>query len=609
MSTSTTPEPTPQNTGPIRIGPIVATAGPPPAETAPSAILVEGPTFARFVGFAGLFFLVLGSVVVVSTRALGPRWVSEGFGFLSGALGLSLMLYHAVTDGEQEIRRMYGGFAAFWLVFAIVAALVPGPFEGGGTKTVGHFLLPWGVGAGFICLLFTVPFSRHETDATYRSITQKVLLAVGGLLAVGSVAAGIFQPDFLAGKGLALALLGLGFICAYLGQVDTSDGIGFTVAFALGAFGAVVVAYAIGRAAFPTLLFEGPAVLRKPNGSLDWWKALFRMLAGVAFLVPVLFAWLGRSPLWLRTALLLFGLAGAGVVVASALNNPVLSAPRPFLVPTGLMLMGLGLAYTAVSVGICSDNQFVTLTRRELSSYFLSPIGYLVLAGMLLIQWLGYQDFVGTLASGVDGKQMTREPIVRYYFVALLPVLATLLLPPALTMRLLAEEKRTGSLEVLLTAPVNEWPVVISKFVATWLFFLITWLPSGLFLLALRMEVGQPFDYRPLLSFYVCLACQGLAFVGMGLFFSTLTKNQIVAAVLTFVGMIVFLACYMIRTEQISLGLPPFVKTALGRLSYIHMWMEALAGRLPLRDCLLFASIGAFWMFLSVKVLETRKWS
>ena len=106
MSTSTTPEPSP----PIRIGPPPAA----PAETAPSAMMVEGPTFARFIGFVGLFFMVLGTVVIVSTRALGPRWVPEGVGFLSAALGLTLMLYHAVTDGEQEVRRMYGVFAMFW---------------------------------------------------------------------------------------------------------------------------------------------------------------------------------------------------------------------------------------------------------------------------------------------------------------------------------------------------------------------------------------------------------------------------------------------------------------------------------------------------------------
>jgi ABC-type transport system involved in multi-copper enzyme maturation permease subunit len=613
MSTSTTPEPNPPASPPIRISAPIAPAAPGarPVETAPSAMLAEGPTFARFVGFVGLFLLVLGAVVVISTRAVGPRWVPEGFGFLFAAVGLALMLYHAVSDGEQEVRRMYGGFALFWLLFGLGASLVPGPVfdQGGATKTIGHNLLPWGVGAAFLSLMFTIPFVRHETDETYRNIAVTGLLAIGGLLAVGSVVTGIFKPDFMAGPGIMLALLGLGFLCAYLAQVDSSEGIGYTVAFAVGAFGAAVALYAIGRAAFPTLLFDGPSTLRTEKGDLNWWSVSFRVLTGVAFLVPALVAMLGRSPAWLKGVLGLVGLVGTGVVVASLITNPVTTQPRPFLVPGGLILMALGLVYLAVSLGICSDNQFVTLTRRELSSYFLSPIGYLVLGAMALILWNQYRIFLDGLKRAGQAEVPLPEPIVAGLFLDFLPVIAIMLLVPVLTMRLVAEERRTGSMEVLLTAPVNEWPVVLSKFLATWLFFLLTWLPAGLFLVALRMEVGQPFDYRPLLSFYVCIAAQGLAFVGMGLFFSTLTKNQIIAAVLTFAGMLLFFIAFLIRREQVALGVPPFIQAALSRLSYVHMWIEAGAGRLPLRDVLLFSSLGVFWLFLSVKVLETRKWS
>jgi len=579
-----------------------------PVETAPSAVLVEGPTFARAVGFLGLFLLTLGGVVIISTRALGPRWVPEGWGFLFGSFGLALMLYWASSDNDQEIRRAFGGFAAFWLLFAVVAAFVPGPFNVV-EKTAGFYLLPWGIGAAIISLLFLVPFCRHETDELYRNAAVSTLLGAGGLLCVASVAAGVFRPDFLAGPGLTLALLGLAFLCAYLGQVDTSDGIGYTVAFALGAFGAVVVAYAVGRAAFPTLLYEGPSTLRNPNGSLDVWKTGFRLLGGLVFVVPAILALVSRSPMWLKAATGVVGLAGAGVVVTSLFTNPVLTSPKPFLVPNGLIFIAIGLLYMAVSLGVCSDNQFVTLTRRELSAYFFSPIGYLVLGGMAFVQWNQYRLFLSTLAEAGQQSQAVPEPIVRMMFLDFLPVIALLLQVPALTMRLLAEERRTGSLEVLLTAPVNEWPVVLSKFLATWVFFMLTWLPAGLYLVALRMETGVPFDYRPLLSYYLCVAAQGLAFIGMGLFFSTITKDQIVAAVLAFVGMLIFFLFYLMRRDQLALGLPPVVQTAIGRLSFIHMWVESLSGRLPLRDTLLFASIGAFWVFLSVKVLEARKWT
>lgn len=583
----------------------------PPIETAPSAVLSEGPTLARFIGFIGLFFLILGIVVVVATRALGPRWVPEGWGYMAGALGLALMLYHAVTDGEQEIRRMYGGLALFLLLVAVIASLVPGAAQAGGNKQVGYYMLPWGICAGLLSLLFAIAFCRHETEDLYRNAASKILLTVGGLLAFGSVLAGIFKPDFLVGPGIALALLGVGFICAYLVGAGTSDGIGYKVAFTLGAVGVGIIIYAIDGSVFPTLLHDGPAVLRRPNGTLDRWKAISRVLGGVAFLLPALIAFLTRSPAWLKGVCSVVGITGAGVVVTSLVSNPVSTTPGNFLIPGGLILIGIGFFYLIIAVGVCSDNQLVTLIRRELSSYFLSPIGYFVLVGMLLMLWLNYVIFINLLerASSGPSAQPIPEPILEHYIFAIIPVLFLQFVVPALTMRLLAEEKRSGSLEVLLTAPVNEWPVVFSKFIGTWLFYLITWLPAGLFLIALRIETGVPFDYRPLLSFYICLAAQGLAFVGMGLFFSALTKDQIVAAVLTFTGMMFFLVCYLIRNIFSQFGLPSFFQTVIDRLAYPTMWGEALSGRLLIRDVFLYSTLGFFWLFLSVKVLEMRKWN
>ena len=607
-STPSATDPTPPGAPAPILGPVVPIA-PSPVETAPSAVLVDGPMLARLVGFIGLFFLVLGAVIVITTRAVGPRWLPESYGFLFAGTGLALMLYHAVSDGEQEVRRMYGGLSAGLLVLALVAAVLPGPFDGPSTeKTVGHYLLPWGLGAGLVSLLFAVPFSRHETDGTIRGWFLTGMLGVGGVLCAAAVIAGVSNPDFLAGTGLGLAFLGLGFVCAYLSQVDTSDGLGYAVAFVLGAVGAVVAFYAFGRTVFPTVLADGPSVLRKTNQSLDTWKALGRAAVILAFLGVAAWGALGKFPAWGRATLTAVGLVSAGVFVAATVSTPLAVAPKPFLVPGGLILGAIGLTFLAVGMGACSDSQFVTLVRRELSGYFLSPIGYLVLAGMALAEWLGYREFVADLFAMSDGgRGAVPEPIVRGYMVALFPILALTLMIPALTMRLVAEEKRSGTLEVMLTAPVSEWLVIVSKFLATWFFFMVCWAPAGLYLLALRMEGGQSFDYRPLLGFYVALAANGAAFVAMGLFFSVLTKNQIVAAVLTFVGMIGFLAFAIFR--RIDLGLGQAVQVFMTKLSYIALWGETLGGQLPIRDVILWASLAVFFLFLSIKVLETRRWS
>jgi ABC-type transport system involved in multi-copper enzyme maturation permease subunit len=227
---------------------------------------------------------------------------------------------------------------------------------------------------------------------------------------------------------------------------------------------------------------------------------------------------------------------------------------------------------------------------------------------MVLMEWVSYFFFVHSLiARSAGGRGSVPEPIVQSYFIALFPVFALIILVPLLTMRLFAEEKRTGTLEVMLTAPVNEWVVVLSKFFATWLYFMICWVPAGLFLLALRMEGGQQFDYRPLLGFYVALAATGATFVAMGLFFSAITNNQIVAAVLTFVGMFFFLACYIFKERDLGLG--QTVQVFLGKLAYLDLWTESLSGQLPIRDVILWVSLAVFFLFLSIKVLETRRWS
>ncbi len=593
---------------PATTDPIPATTGGQfraPAETAPSATRAEGPTFARFVGFIGLFCLVLGAVVVIATRATGTaRIVPEGWGFMLGGVGLAMMLYHAITDSEQEVRRMYGMLAATFLVLALAAALVPGPFKTD-NKSMGYFFLPWGLGAGFLALLFAVPFVRHETDEYLRTIGTNALLAVGGLLCTSVLAVGIARPDWLAGPGLALAVLGLGFLCAYLGQADTDDGIGYSVAFALGALGAVAVLYSFGRTVFPTVLFDGPAALRKPSQALDDWKATGRGLVILASLGLVVLGAMGKFPMWLRATLAGVGLVVAGVFALASTGSHLPTAPRPYLIPGGALLGGIGLIYLAISLGICSDNQFVTLVRRELGAYFTSPIGFIVLAGMLLVQGLSYVEFT----SGLQDGRPQREPIIQDYGVHILSVIGFMLQIPALTMRLLAEEKRTGTLEVLLTAPINEIPVIASKFVGTWVFFMVCWIPAGLFLIALRIVGDAPFDYRPMLGFYLTLAAQGAMFLAMGLFFSALTKDQIVAAVLTFAVLLMLLAFAFVRQNVLMLDLPEALLAVAGRLSFYHMWRESLSGQLPVRDLLLSLSLTVFWLFLATKILETRKWN
>lgn len=296
------------------------------------------------------------------------------------------------------------------------------------------------------------------------------------------------------------------------------------------------------------------------------------------------------------------GAVGLAVFLV-ALARSLFGGGYAYFVPTGLLLMALGLAYAVTALFLVSDATVIVLTRRELLAYFCSPIAYILLFISALVAWVNYNDFADTLASS---RGVIFEPIVLHYFLGtLFGAFMLVFQVPALTMRLFAEEKRTGTYEVLMCAPVSETPVVVSKLLAALTFFMLIWAVWLIYLLDLRVESGKEFDYRPIITFYLVLLVNGAAFVSMGVFFSSLTRNQIVAAALTFVGMLAWLVpYYLLRTEQGETT--RFV--VLRPLSFVHLWINSLEGRLHVRDLFVQGSIAVFWSFLTVKVLEARRW-
>lgn len=294
------------------------------------------------------------------------------------------------------------------------------------------------------------------------------------------------------------------------------------------------------------------------------------------------------------------GLIGL-LAFAVALIRSFAPSDRPFFIPAGLVIMSLGIAYVLTAVFMISDLAIVVLTRRELMAYFCSPIAYILLLMSAGVAWWTYNDFMDDLFN-----RPIMEPIIVYFFLTIPAVVMMLFMVPALTMRSMSEEKRTGTYEVLMCAPVSEVPVVISKILAGLAFYMLIWGVWLVFLLDLRVEAGKAFEYRPLIAFYLILLCTGAGFVAMGVFFSSLTKNQIVAAAASFFGMIAWLVPFLaIR------GLPEDSTryVILHHLSFVNLWLDSLQGHLHLRDIFIQASITIFWAFLAVKVLEARRWS
>lgn len=271
-----------------------------------------------------------------------------------------------------------------------------------------------------------------------------------------------------------------------------------------------------------------------------------------------------------------------------------------YFVPGGYLISLVSMLVSAAAYSTVSERPTLVVARRELQGFFYSPIAYFVLISFALATWFSYQNFLGNLAEG-----RVLEPILNYYVIELFLILCLLFSVPLITMRLLSEEKRAGTLEVLLTAPVDEASIVLGKFLAAFVMFLSLWLPFMLYLLALPVGAQPGFDFRPLLSFGVALAASGAGFVAMGLLFSAVSGNQLVAGALTLVGMIGLLVPYILQFRMMETS---GWGTVLGHISFLTGWESALEGKLIPRQWVFSVSLTVFCLFCSVKVLESRKW-
>ena len=293
------------------------------------------------------------------------------------------------------------------------------------------------------------------------------------------------------------------------------------------------------------------------------------------------------------------GVVGALVFAAAVV---VSWSKESFFIPSGLILCTAGFVATTFSYFAVSERPTFILVRRELMAYFSSPIAYLVLIGLIFIFGFNFYIFRDSVLSEMRGGLF--EPIVSLYVVNFFSVIAMLVLVPILTMRLLSEEKRSGSLELLLTAPLGEVSIVLGKFLAAWIFFLIAWSPFFLYMVGFRIFSDADFDYRPLLSFFLALAVTGAGFMAFGLFCSSLTSNQIIAAVLTFAGVLLATGFYWLGFMFPTVGLRDLFKY----MSFIELWIETSKGFLPIRFFVFHITVAIFFLYLTVMSLGSRKW-
>lgn len=232
----------------------------------------------------------------------------------------------------------------------------------------------------------------------------------------------------------------------------------------------------------------------------------------------------------------------------------------------------------------------LAIAGKELRSYFVTPVAYVIVAFWLAALGVFFWRTVP------NGNQLTMVPVFN-----VLPILL-LLIAPALTMRLLAEEQRAGTLELLLTSPVQDWAVVIGKFLGAFGLFVSMTALTLFYPLLLVLFRGDP-DWGPIWAGYVGLLLMGMAFMAVGLFASALTNNQMVSSVIAFVILLVFFIMGVI-SENFS----PGVKDLLGKLSLSDRFYDFPRGVVDLKSVVYYLSFTGVVLFLTVQVLEARRY-
>lgn len=227
---------------------------------------------------------------------------------------------------------------------------------------------------------------------------------------------------------------------------------------------------------------------------------------------------------------------------------------------------------------------------KEIRAYFSTPMAYVVGAMFLLLTGIFFVfDITGPFA-----EASVRGLINWANFF-------TLFLAPLLTMRLLAEEQKLGTLELLLTSPIRDWEVVVGKYIASFAFLLAT-VALTLFYVLLLYVFGSP-DSGPVFSAYLGLFLYGAAALAIGLLASSLSDNQIVSAV---VGIAILLVLTFIdRVSEVVTGI---AQDVLNGLSMNAHFLDFPRGIIDISHIVYYVSVTAVFLFLTVRSLETRRW-
>ena len=245
---------------------------------------------------------------------------------------------------------------------------------------------------------------------------------------------------------------------------------------------------------------------------------------------------------------------------------------------------------------------FLILFRKEFKNYFLTPFGWVVLGLVLLMQGLSMTTAMEKMKDAPLSENFLaasfNSPNFWFYFLFIFPLL---------TMRLFAEEEKSGTLETLMTAPVTTAQVVFSKYWAAFVFYALLWLPILLHLKIFTVITGNPPPYETghLIGSYAILLLIGSFLLAIGCFASTLSSSQIVAGIITIAILVIlfFLGFVPYYTGEGFQAVTLFHYVAIQE----HLSLFA-RGVIDTRPIIYYLSMAAFFLFLTHLTLDFRRW-
>ncbi len=249
----------------------------------------------------------------------------------------------------------------------------------------------------------------------------------------------------------------------------------------------------------------------------------------------------------------------------------------------------------------------LAIYRREMNSYFVSPIAYIVIGVFLLATGYFFTRILqgaiqNSMMMAQRGGEMDVPMMVVRSFVGLAATFM-LFLVPMLTMGVYAEERKRGTMEMLMTSPITEFQIVMGKFLASFTLLLFMLAPTLLYHFYVSRFSEPAMPWRIVWSGYLGVALLGAALVAIGSFISSLTENQIVAGIVTFV---VFLLLWVLDIGVSSAG------TTLGEifkyLSILQHYEEFAQGVIDTTSIIFYVSLAALALFLTLRNLDSMRW-